>query len=91
MTSAEIAQRQISDFIDKNRITEFNKHQRIILVASEFDEQTLSAVAWLNSNKVDISCYQICPYKLNEDILIDMKKILPIVEYEDFYVNVAKK
>ena len=91
LTSAEIAQRQISDFIDKNRITEFNKHQRIILVASEFDEQTLSAVAWLNSNKVDISCYQICPYKLNEDILIDMKKILPIVEYEDFYVNVAKK
>lgn len=91
LTSAEIAQRQISDFIDKNSIVEFNKHQRIILVASEFDEQTLSAVAWLNSNKVDISCYQICPYKLNENILIDMKKILPIVEYEDFYVNVAKK
>ena len=91
LTSAEIAQRQISDFIDKNSIVEFNKHQRIILVASEFDEQTLSAVAWLNSNKVDISCYQICPYKLNENILIDMKKILPIVEYEDFYVNVAQK
>ena len=91
LTSAEIAQRQISDFIDKNSIVEFNKHQRIILVASEFDEQTLSAVAWLNSNKVDISCYQICPYKLNENILIDMKKILPIVEYEDFYVNVVQK
>lgn len=91
LTSTEIAQRQLSDFIDKNRIIEFNKHQRIILVASEFDEQTLSAVAWLNSNKVDISCYQICPYKLNENILMDIKKILPVIEYEDFYVNVTPK
>lgn len=91
LTSAEIAQRQLSDFIVKNGITAFNKHQRIVLVASEFDEQTLSAVAWLNSNKVDISCYQICPYKLNGDVLLDMKKILPIVEYEEFYVNVVKK
>ena len=90
LTSLEIAQRQLTDFIDKNNITVFNKHQRIILVASEFDEQTLSAVAWLNSNNVDISCYQILPYKFKEDIIIDVKKILPVVEYEDFYVNVAK-
>ena len=91
LTSVEIAQRQLSDFIEKNVIVDFNKHQRIVLVASEFDEQTLSAVAWLNSNKVDISCYQISPYKIGTDILIDTKKILPIVEYEDFYVNVAKR
>ncbi len=90
LTSAEIAQRQLSDFVEKNDITTFNKHQRIILVASEFDEQTLSAVAWLNSNNVDISCYQILPHKFKDNILIDMKKILPVVEYEDFYVNVSK-
>lgn len=90
LTSLEIAQRQLTDFIDKNNITAFNKHQRIILVASEFDEQTLAAVAWLNSNNVDISCYQILPYKFKENIIIDIKKILPIAEYEDFYVNVAK-
>lgn len=91
LTSVEIAQRHLTDFIEKNGITVFNEHQRIILVASEFDEQTLSAVAWLNSNRVDISCYQICPYKLNAEILIDMKKVLPVVEYDDFYVGVAKK
>ena len=61
------------------------------MVASEFDDQTLSAVAWLNSNQVDISCYQICPYKLGEDVLLEMKKILPVVDYEDFYVKITKK
>lgn len=91
LTSSEIAKRLLSDFLGKNDVTSFNEHQRIILVASEFDEQTLSAVAWLNSNQVDISCYQICPYILEEMILVDMKKILPVVEYEDFYVQVTKK
>lgn len=91
LNSSEIAKRFLSDFVESNNITAFNVRQRIILVASEFDEQTLSAVAWLNSNQVDISCYQICPYKLNDDVLIDMKKILPVVDYEDFYINVAKK
>lgn len=66
-------------------------HQRIILIASDFDEQTLSAVAWLNSNKVDISCYRICPYKMDNYIFIDIKRILPIMEYQDFYVDVVKK
>lgn len=91
LTSTEIAKRLLSDFLEKNDVASFNENQRIILVASEFDEQTLSAVAWLNSNQVDISCYQICPYTLGDTVLVDMKKILPIVEYEDFYVQVSKK
>ena len=91
LTSSEIAKRQLNDFVEMNNITMFNARQRIILIASEFDEQTLSAVAWLNSNQVDISCYQIYPCKINDTILIDMKKILPIVEYDDFYVNVVDK
>lgn len=91
LTSAEAAQRLLSDFLEKNAITAFNERQRIILVASEFDEQTLSAVAWLNSNQVDISCFQICPYRIGDRILLDMKKVLPVVEYEDFYVNVASR
>lgn len=91
LTSPEIAQRQLSDFIQLNHITAFNTRQRIILVASEFDEQTLSAVAWLNSNQVDIGCYRICPYKMGGRILVDMDRILPVEEYDDFYVNVAQK
>lgn len=91
LNSSEIANRFLSDFVELNNITAFNTRQRIILVASEFDEQTLSAVAWLNSNQVDISCYQICPYKLYDDVLLEMKKILPVVDYEDFYVSITKK
>ena len=89
LTSTEIAQRSLDDFIRTNDIKSFNERQRIVLVASEFDEQTLSAVAWLNSNQVDISCYQVKPYKLGEQVLLDMKKILPVPEFDDFYVDIA--
>ncbi len=91
LTASEIAKRLLSEFVELNNIAAFNVRQRIILVASEFDEQTLSAVAWLNSNQVDISCYQICPYQWNDAVLLDIKKILPVVGYEDFYVNLVQK
>ena len=78
----------MNKFFIKNNISSFNEKQRIILVASEFDKQTLSAVAWLNKSKVDISCYQICPYKIENNILLDMKKVLPTVSHEDFYVDI---
>lgn len=89
LSSSEIASRVFYDFKDKNNIVNFNANQRIILVASDFDEQTLSAVAWLNSNKVDISCYKIVPYKMNENVFVDVKRVLPVMEYSDFYVNIA--
>ena len=93
LTTTELSKRILTDFLDANGITSgvFNSKQRIILVASDFDDQTLSAVAWLNSNQVDMSCYQICPYKIGDNICIDMKKVLPVTDYEDFYVAVAKK
>lgn len=69
----------------------FNEKQRIILVASDFDEQTLSAVAWLNSNNVDMSCYRLTPYKLNEDVYFYVEKLLPVTNYDDYYVNLMDK
>jgi len=91
-TSVEIAQRELSNFFNGNdlSIEDFNKKQRIILVASEFDEQTLSAVAWLNSNSVDISCYQIQLNKSNDKVFINMKKVLPADDYNDYLVNITK-
>ena len=88
ISSSEIAEEELNKFFIKNNISSFNEKQRIILVASEFDKQTLSAVAWLNKSKVDISCYQICPYKIENNILLDMKKVLPTVSHEDFYVDI---
>ncbi|OWU88044.1 hypothetical protein [Acholeplasma laidlawii] len=92
LTSYELGLRKIKEFLKvNNAIDKFNENQRIILVASEFDEQTLSAVAWLNKNKVDMSCFKLIPYKLGSEIYLDTEKLLPVANYDDFYVNLLDK
>ncbi len=91
-TSTEIGNKKLNDFLRGNDAEmNFNKNQRIVLVASDFDEQTLSAVAWLNSNNVDISCYRLTPYKLDRGIYFKVEKLLPVPNYNDYYVNLMDK
>ncbi|MEI6680459.1 MAG: hypothetical protein WCL21_17760 [Mariniphaga sp.] len=91
LTPYEFGFRQLSEFLQINdAVNSFNEKQKIILVASDFDDHTLSAVAWLNNNNVDISCYKLNPYKINEEIYIDAEKILPLNEYTDYYVNLME-
>ncbi len=88
LTTYELGIRKLNEFLDENDAeNNFNKKQRIVLVASDFDDQTLSAVAWLNSNNVDISCYKLTPYKINEEVYLNAEKILPITDYSEYYIN----
>jgi hypothetical protein len=92
LTSFELGSRKLSAFLQEhNAINSFNQKQRIILVASDFDEQTLSAVAWLNSNNVDISCIKLTPYKIAEEVYLNIEKVLPLNDYDDYFVNFLEK
>jgi len=92
LTSYELGIRKLNDFLLVNEAEKlFNSKQRIILVASDFDEQTLSAVSWLNANNVDMSCYRLTPYKINEDVYFYVEKILPVPNHDDYFVNLIEK
>lgn len=92
LTAYELATRTLNDFLEKNNaINTFNLKQRIILIASSFDPQTLSAVAWLISNNVDISCFKLGPMKIGDNYFIDIDRILPPPSLEDFYVEVDSR
>lgn len=92
LTSYELGMRKLNEFLKANNAEdEFNKGQRIILVASDYDDQTLSAVAWLNGNGVNISCFGLTPYRIDEKVYIHVDKVLPLAEYSDFYVHVLDR
>lgn len=92
LTSPELATRILNEFLDINNVTDqFNEKQKIVLVASDFDEQTLSAVAWLNDSGVDISCFKLTPYKIQDTLVFNVSKTLPLNEYTDYYVNFLDK
>ncbi|RST61227.1 hypothetical protein D5F11_004060 [Siminovitchia terrae] len=88
LTSIELGMRKLTEFLQVNGAEHtFNIRQKVILVASDFDEQTLSAVAWLNSNGVNMSCYKLIPHKINEEVYINVEKVLPLASYNDYFVN----
>ncbi|MCY6483803.1 hypothetical protein OW763_05500 [Clostridium aestuarii] len=92
LTAYEKASRILNDFLEKNSaIKTFNSKQRIIFIASSFDKQTLSVVAWLIANDVDISCFELSPMKIEDSYFIDINRILPPPALEDFYVEVDDK
>ncbi|MCS7464511.1 hypothetical protein N0M98_30900 [Paenibacillus doosanensis] len=92
LTSYELGLRKLNEFLKVNGAeASFNKKQKIILVASGYDDQTLSAVAWLNSNGVDMSCYKLTPYTINHELLITAEKLLPLANYDDYYVNLIER
>jgi hypothetical protein len=102
LTPEEFGRRIIKDFLKKNEAENtFNGGQRIILVASDFDEQTLSATAWMSKNGIDISCIRIQPKahlikskesttNPNEDTtpsrFLEITRLIPPRKVEDFFV-----
>lgn len=88
LSSREIGLRILNDFVEQNKIKLFNQKQRIILVASSFERQTESAVSWLISNGVDISCYSSSIVELKQEYFLDIQKILPTQSLESFLVDI---
>ncbi len=92
LTPSEKGTKILNDFlINNNSLKTFNRKQRIILIASSFDAQTLSAVAWLISNNVDISCFSIIPLRIDNNLFIQVDKLLPPPSIEDYYIDIKDK
>jgi len=72
--------------IDENP-EEFNKNQRIILVAGDFSSDLLSAVTWLILKGIQIECIKLVIYKYNNDLFITSRKILPTPGISEYFVR----
>ncbi len=82
----DLAMDKLYDFLSQNNKDDLSGKQRIILVAGEFDNQTLSAAEWLSKNKIDIACIQLNLFKMNNSFFLDVKKLIP---QEDYILPIA--
>lgn len=90
----ESAVTKICDFFNKDfEQIDLNigYRQRIILVAKEFQPEVTSTVLWLRGNGIDIQCIKIIPYKLDNEILVDVDKIIPLPETSNYLVGLREK
>lgn len=90
LTASEIANRELGDFLAANKADrDFNHLQRLVLLASSFDPQTLSACAWLAKSGINIRCVQVSPQKYNGQYFLSVEQLIPPPTLEEFYVEVA--
>lgn len=91
LTSSEIASRNLTEFLRTNSAERtFNQRQKIVLIASSFDRQTLSACAWLAKSGIDIRCISITPLKYAEQHFFAVDQIIPPLALDEYFVEVPQ-
>ncbi len=76
--SVDVATLLLADFLSQTNATRtFNQHQSIVLIASSFDEQTLSGCGWLVQNGIDLRCIQLTVLKHNNQHFLNIEQLLP--------------
>lgn len=82
---------KISDFIVNSEFSEFDNQPRIILVANDFREETLSSVLWLRDSGIDITCIKLEPYKIENKIVVKSEILVPLPEAKDYIIQAEQK
>lgn len=85
------AEQIIEDFLLDSSKGYPSDKQKIILVSHHFRSEVLSAVQWLNSNGLDITCIRLRPYKFQNEIIVDTDRILPQDALKDYTLKLSSK
>lgn len=70
---------------------EFANDVKIILVSSDFSKELTTSVMWLNERNIDIKCYRLIPYKMDNEVLIDIQQIIPLPEAESYQIKIREQ
>lgn len=76
---------------DEPEEDDFCQDVRIVLVSSNFSKEVTSTVLWLNEKDLDIQCVRMIPYEDKGRLFIDIQKIIPLPETQDYQVKVKEK
>lgn len=83
----------ILDFLDWSDSLEeqFPTDVRIVLASGNFSRELTTTVMWLNERNLDIRCVRLQPYKLGEELLLNIEQIIPLPEAEEYQIKVREK
>lgn len=92
--SSESAESVLEEFLESDDFREklnIGNSQRIVMIAGEFRKEVTSTVLWLLNYGLRVQCFKAIPYKLGEQLFLNLEQIIPIKEAEDFVISMAKK
>lgn len=85
----KVAKDDLTSFCASIDISEdFNRNQRIILVAGDFSQDLLSAVTWLILRGIKIECIKLTLYRFNNELIVQPKRVLPTPDISENIVRI---
>lgn len=70
---------------------EFAVDVRIVLFSEDYSRELTTSILWLNDRGLDITCFRMGAYAVDQRILLDFQQIIPLKEAEDYQVKVRNK
>ena len=64
---------------------------RILLAARDFSRELTTSVLWLRDSGIDIRCVRLLPYRVGDDLVLDVTQVIPLPEAEDYMVRIRDK
>lgn len=91
--TANEARSRILDFLGWSEPSDddFAQDVRIVLFSEDYSRELTSAILWLNTRGLEITCFRMSAYALDKRMLIDFQQIIPLAEAEEFQVKVRNK
>jgi hypothetical protein len=87
------ARKNLYNFLNTNDINfnSVNGQQRIVLFASGYSKRSLSSLAWLSKNGVDITVLEGSLFKYGDQLMLDVNQLLPVADEEDYLIDIIDK
>jgi hypothetical protein len=92
--STETAEQLLEEFLETEDYKEklnIGNSQRIMMIAGEFRKEVTSTVLWLLNYGLRLQCYKATPFRLFDQLFLNMEQIIPIKEAEEFVISMANK
>lgn len=87
------ARPSIINFLQAEGATEvsISNKPRVLLIAPSFSREITTTVLWLNEMGLDIRCLEAKPYRLQNELYLDIEQIIPLPSAQDYMFSLRKK
>jgi hypothetical protein len=89
------ASERICEFLEVEGLDEVvlnpGTSQRVIFIAANFRKEVTATALWLLGSGIRIQCYTVKPYSFGEELLLDIRQIIPTPEAEEYMIGITSK
>jgi hypothetical protein len=87
-----LAEDLINEFLENDGDLDLNSgDQRLILIANNFRKEVTSTVMWLLNHDIQIQCFKIIPYQVEEEYFLQIDQIIPLPEMKEYIIDANKR